>query len=121
MNSIPEITGMEFMVENRTNKRRRCYLGGRVVFNERTTTISCTVRNISEFGAKLEFGACPLLPDQVELLLDSDASFAPARIVWRNLNIVGIEFAESQIRNGKAGLAVNMLLDAMPIQSYRTH
>jgi hypothetical protein len=109
------------MVENRTNKRRRCYLGGKVIFNDRTTTISCTVRNISEFGAKLEFGACPLLPDELELLLDSEANYAPAKVVWRNLNVVGIAFEESQIRSGKAGLALSMLLDVMPIQSHRTH
>jgi hypothetical protein len=109
------------MIENRSNKRRRCYLGGRVVFNNRSSSMSCQVRNISEFGAKLEFGACPELPDSIELLLDSEAGYAPARIVWRNLNHIGIAFSESQVRSGKTGLALNMLLDAMPIQSHRLH
>jgi hypothetical protein len=109
------------MVENRTNKRRRCYLGGRVIFENRLKTISCTVRNISEFGAKLEFGACPIVPDSLELLLDSEAAYAPAHVVWRNQNFVGIAFKDSQIRNGKAGVALSMLLDVMPIQSHRTH
>jgi PilZ domain len=109
------------MIENRAHKRRRCLLGARVIFNERATTISCTVRNISEFGARLEFGACPLLPDNVELILDSEAGYAPAHIVWRDLNYIGIEFAASQTQSGKHGLAINMLMDAMPIQSRRMH
>jgi hypothetical protein len=109
------------MIENRTHKRRRCYLGARVVFNERASSMSCMVRNISEFGARLEFGACPALPDNLDLILDSEAGYAPARIIWRDLNHIGIEFNSSQTRSGKAGLAINMLMDAMPIQSRRMH
>jgi PilZ domain len=108
-------------VENRTNKRRRCYLGARAIFNNREATMSCVVRNISEFGARLEFGACPALPESFELLLDSEAGYASARIVWQNLNHVGIAFDQAQTSNGKTGLAVSLLMDAMPIQSRRLH
>jgi PilZ domain len=108
-------------IENRANKRRRCLLGARVIFNERQSTMSCRIRNISDFGARLEFGACPALPDSIELMIDSEAGFAPARIVWRDLNHIGIAFDKSQTRNGKQGLAVSLLMDAMPIQSRRLH
>ena len=108
-------------VENRANRRRRCFLGARVIFNERQATMSCMVRNISDFGARLEFGACPALPDSIELMLDSEAGYAPARIVWRDLNHIGIAFEKAQTRNGKEGLAVSLLMDVMPIQSRRLH
>jgi hypothetical protein len=107
--------------EKRKNKRLRCLLGAKIVFNNQTATMSCLVKNISDTGASLEFGAVPLMPQDFELLLDSEAGYSKATVVWQDLNKIGVAFPHSQIGNGKKGLAIGLLMQAMPIQSQRLH
>jgi PilZ domain len=78
------------MSERRQNVRRRCLLGARAVFNARSSTMSCTVRNMSDHGAMLVFGETPYIPEQFELLLDNRRTLAPARVAWRHGDRVGI-------------------------------
>jgi hypothetical protein len=80
------------MVERRKYARHRSLLGARVVFNNRSSTMSCTVRNYSEDGALLKFGERPYIPDQLEILLDNRNTLMPAQIVWRHNDTVGIAF-----------------------------
>jgi hypothetical protein len=80
------------MIERRKFDRNRCLLGARAVFNNRSSTMSCVVRNYSEDGALLKFGESPYIPDQLEILLDNRNTLMPAQIVWRNGDTVGIAF-----------------------------
>ncbi len=80
------------MIERRKSTRNRSLLGARVVFNARSSTMSCMVKNYSEDGALLKFGEVPYIPDQIEILLDNRNTLMPAQIVWRNGATVGVAF-----------------------------
>lgn len=80
------------MIERRKSTRNRSLLGARVVFNARSSTMSCTVKNYSEDGALLKFGETPYVPDMIEIILDNRNTLMPAQIVWRKGATVGIAF-----------------------------
>jgi len=109
------------MNEKRNHDRRRCLLGARVIFNERTATLSCTVKNVSNAGARLEFGASPLLPENIELLFDSRAGYQSAKVIWRHQNIVGVVFDPVPSAGLPSDHSVRTLLNAMPVQSRLLH
>jgi hypothetical protein len=80
------------MEERRKTQRSRCLLGARVVFNARSSTMSCTVKNHSDEGAQLLFGETPYIPNQIEIMLDNRRMLVPAAVVWRSGCRVGIAF-----------------------------
>ena len=84
------------MIERRKSTRNRSLLGARVVFNARSSTMSCTLRNYSEDGALLKFGETPYIPSQVEVVLDNRKTLMPAQVMWRNGVTVGIAFPRGQ-------------------------
>ena len=72
------------MKEQRRNDRRRTYLAGRIVFNGRSSTMDCLVRNLSRNGAMLEFSE-PVIPrHEVDLCILSRGESLRARVVWCN-------------------------------------
>ncbi len=73
------------MDERRKSARRRCLIGARAVFNNRSSTLNCTLRNWSEDGCLLSFGETPYLPNRIELVLDNRETLMPGRIVWRRI------------------------------------
>ncbi len=84
------------MDERRRIARRRCLIGARVVYNNRSSTLSCTIRNRSDDGCLLSFGENPYLPNQIEIVLDNRNTLMPARIVWRQDLNIGIVFPRGQ-------------------------
>src|ERR1700733_112166 len=78
------------MKEQRRRERRRTYLAGRIVFNQRSSTMDCLVRNLSRNGAMLEFSE-PVIPrHEIDLCILSRAESLRARIVWRNGGRIGV-------------------------------
>ncbi len=80
------------MSERRKLPRTRCLVGARVVFNNRSSTLSCTLRNRSDDGCLLSFGEQPYIPDQIEIVLDNRSTLMPAQVVWRGNMQVGVAF-----------------------------
>jgi hypothetical protein len=99
------------VIERRRNDRRRSLLGARVVFDNRSSTLKCTIRNYSEDGALLEFGETPYVPDMIEIVLDNHRTLASAQIVWRNNRWVGIIFPRGQFMAELRQIAERNLLD----------
>ncbi len=104
------------MIERRQNGRHRCLLGARVVFNNRKSTMSCTVRNYSDEGALLVFGETPCIPDLLELVLDNRKTLATAQIIWRKHMKVGVIFPRgrflAEMREDAARARAETLLHA---------
>jgi PilZ domain len=109
------------MDERREDKRRRCLLGARVVFNGRDSTMSCTVRNVSDTGALLIFGETPYIPQMFELLLDNRRTVAPVTVVWRDGERVGVQFQERQVSSEFSAIAPGLLIDVAKPASGRLH
>lgn len=110
------------MIERRQNNRQRCLLGARVVFNNRSSTMSCTVRNHSDEGALLLFGETPYIPDMLELVLDNRKMLMPVQIAWRKQMKVGVIFPRGRfMAELKADAAANILAAQEPSAGTKLH
>jgi hypothetical protein len=77
---------------NRREEYRRTVLkGARIIFNERQSTLSCRVRDMTDSGARLDLSTQQLLPHEFEL----QVSGSPVRrcgLRWAHGNFVGVSF-----------------------------
>ena len=74
--------------EPRRLPRRRTLKNGRIVFNNRNSTIDCTVRNLSKDGALLLLPNVVGIPDDFELHING-VSHA-THVVWRSNGQLGV-------------------------------
>ena len=80
------------MEERRSVSRQKSFLQGRILFNNRRTTVDCLIRDFSEIGARLNFDRMICLPDVVELFIPVKDETRRAKIIWRNADEVGVSF-----------------------------
>lgn len=80
------------MEERRKTVRQRSYLGGRIAFNNRYSTMDCTVCNMSAGGARVAFPDAIVLPQDVDLAIRQKGLNARARVVWRSATEMGVSF-----------------------------
>ena len=80
------------MPESRHSQRARMLRAGKIVFNDRSSVIDCTVRNLSPKGACLLVSSVVGVPLTFELLLESDGTSRPCKMIWNSSNRIGIEF-----------------------------
>jgi hypothetical protein len=73
--------------------RARALKGARIVFNKRSSTIDCTVRNLSVRGAKLLVGTQVGIPDSFDLTFPADGSTRACKVIWRKEGEIGVVFA----------------------------
>ena len=69
--------------DKRGDARKTTLKGARIAFNAGRSTFSCTVRNMSSKGAKLQVASVIGIPETFDLLL-GDGSRKPCRVVWRS-------------------------------------
>jgi hypothetical protein len=77
--------------ERRSLVRRKQFKSGIIAFNNRHSALPCSVRDMSEGGARLEAPG-NTVPDTFELLIEIDGLEADCRVVWRRLDQVGVAF-----------------------------
>lgn len=77
--------------ERRATIRHRTLKGGRVVTNAGYSTIDCTVRNLSETGARLRVTSIVGIPDTFELAMHDGRKFT-CRVAWRSETELGVQF-----------------------------
>lgn len=68
------------------------FKGAWAAFNNRHCTIPCTVRDISETGARILTEGTVNIPDTFELIVDLDGTEANCEVVWRKANEIGVRF-----------------------------
>lgn len=78
--------------ERRREMRRRAFKGATLVFNGGYGAFECVVRNMSEHGARLNFGDASAVPACFDLTISGDGRSRPANVRWRSLTDVGVEF-----------------------------
>ncbi len=79
--------------EKRSLTRRRQLKSGMIFYNLRSFTLPCTVRDISETGARLRVDGTLVAPDTFELNIELDGLWADCEVVWRRGNEIGVHFA----------------------------
>ncbi|WP_173947978.1 PilZ domain-containing protein [Microvirga terrae] len=79
-------------MDRRNSTRRRSLLNGRIVFNNRCSVIECTVRDISETGAKISLAHPTSIPMEFELDIPSKGPPVRAHVMWSNGKECGVLF-----------------------------
>lgn len=77
--------------ERRQSRRQRVLKGALVVLGDHQRAFDCTIRNLTDFGAKISIETTLDIPDEFELYVQSTSRIAPARTVWRNDHEIGVE------------------------------
>jgi PilZ domain-containing protein len=80
------------MAERRVDRRMRTLKGARILFNTRGSVLDCTLRNLSDTGACLVVATTVGIPEQFELLLESDRTVRPCRVAWQKDKQIGVQF-----------------------------
>ena len=74
------------------DQRRRVLKSGIICFNDRHCTVGCTVRDLSETGAKLKTAGSVNAPDSFELHIELDGIWVNCEVVWRSGETLGVIF-----------------------------
>jgi hypothetical protein len=78
------------MLERRREHRKRCYLGARIEFNNRRSTMDCLVRDESGGGARLVITESVTVPAEFDLVLKDRDRRDRAELAWRRGDLVGV-------------------------------
>jgi PilZ domain len=80
------------MPEARRSERVKTLLSAQIIFNNRMSTISCVIKNISSTGAKLALADAMPVPHEFELYIPQKGRSYRARLVRRDSEGIGVEF-----------------------------
>jgi diguanylate cyclase (GGDEF)-like protein len=72
--------------------RRRVLKSGRIIINDRRSTIDCTIRSIGPDGAGIAVSDATLIPPRFLLSIDADGFETECRIVSQNKKVLEISF-----------------------------
>ncbi|HSP23975.1 MAG TPA: PilZ domain-containing protein [Saliniramus sp.] len=88
MQSAPHST------DGRRSDRMRTYMAARISFNNGQVTVDCTIRNISDGGAKLQVSGAVTLPDEFELVIPQRHQKRRVRLCWRTDDFCGVAYLD---------------------------
>ena len=74
--------------------RARTFLKGVVYYDNRRVSIECTIRDLSDTGARIAFPALVAVPDDIELDIPQKQTTLLARVRRRNQNEIGVSFED---------------------------
>ena len=86
--------------DRRGASRARVLKGAIVAFMDHYCTVSCTVRNISRYGALVRSDSIKNIPDHFDLIIELDGTEVSCEVVWRNDRDLGVRFIGA-CRKGK--------------------
>lgn len=79
--------------EQRSELRQRVLYAGKIIYLGFAVQIDCTIRNVSDAGAKIFVPTdVSALPGEFYLLDVGKQSIARAAIIWRRGNLFGVAF-----------------------------
>lgn len=82
------------MIERRQQSRRRTFLAGRIeIAKLNGWELACTVRNLSETGARLAIPGEVVVPRNVSLAI-SNGPLRPAQLIWYRDGHAGFALAD---------------------------
>ena len=76
--------------------RTRTFLKGVVYYDSRRASIDCTIRDLSDTGARVVFSTSVSVPDNVELHIPQKQITLPARVRRREQLEIGVSFEDQR-------------------------
>ncbi len=83
------------MSDHRQHPRQRTLLSGMVVFDDGARSLGCTIRDLSESGAKIRLPGPEILPGTVWLIEMRSGMAHRCRVSWRTQLEAGLQFEQS--------------------------
>jgi PilZ domain-containing protein len=80
-----------YMQEQRKIARSRALKSAKLIHGN-SSVFDCTVRDLTDVGARIEVPNTVGLPENLDLTFDGGHSVRQCRFVWRALNKAGVEF-----------------------------
>lgn len=71
---------------------RRVLKGGQIVFNNRHSTVDCTIRTLGDGGAGVDVSSTTGIPDRFDLLIRPEGRIAACSVALRSDNHLEVEF-----------------------------
>ncbi|MDI1342947.1 MAG: PilZ domain-containing protein [Pseudolabrys sp.] len=81
-------------MDNRRASRNKSFLRGFVYFGNGPSAVDCTVRDISDTGARLKFVGLPASSETLTLTIPAKGQTFKAKVIWQQSNEIGIAFLE---------------------------
>lgn len=88
------------MQEHRHHPRIRSFLRGEIVHSGGAIRLECTVRDLSQQGARLQIPRSVPLPDPFDLDVAQRHMHERCTIIWRHGDEVGVQFHAHKAANG---------------------
>jgi len=80
-------------MDDKRKTARRCVLKeGKIIFADGMRVIDCTIRDLSDSGARLLIANTLGVPDTFHLFEKSTGMVYPATVAWRQPSAVGVKF-----------------------------
>ena len=80
------------MDNKRISPRQRVLKSGRIVFAGGSFSIDCTIRNVSDTGARLQVPTTVAIPDKFTLVDVQTGKRRGVKVVWRKEDLIGVHF-----------------------------
>ena len=80
--------------EKRPSRRKRVLLGGVIAYDDGRHSADCTIRDITDHGARIVLRSQPV-PDDFYLINTRDRVAHQAKIIWRRNGELGLSFSKS--------------------------
>ncbi|HZH10847.1 MAG TPA: PilZ domain-containing protein [Microvirga sp.] len=98
---------MNSLEQRRASPRSRTLLEGHIIYNNRLSRMECTVRDLSETGARIVFAQPVKVPAEFELQIPKKKIVRRAQVIWYDGQHHGVMFVD------RAQISIN----AAPLQS----
>lgn len=82
------------IADRRRAPRLRSLLTGTIAFDDNNSTMDCTVRNISAWGAKIVLPDAFRAPDEFNLVVPHHDQTHRARVIWRKGESAGLALSD---------------------------
>jgi PilZ domain len=86
-----EIVPLPLDDQRRIAKRQRVLKSGKIVFDD-WSSFDCTIRDMSDTGAKLRVEQPHKVPHKFRLFIHADNSIRPVQVAWTREGELGIAF-----------------------------
>jgi 2-succinyl-5-enolpyruvyl-6-hydroxy-3-cyclohexene-1-carboxylate synthase len=87
-NAVPSFTE----TTERTAKRQRVLKSAKIVLDD-WRALDCTLRDVSETGAKIIVSSTGNIPEKFRLFFASDNTIRDVKIAWKQHNMLGVHFS----------------------------
>jgi hypothetical protein len=78
--------------DRRASRRKKSLLAGKIVYESGARTCDCTIRDISETGARVEIPVGQILPKNLFLIEVRGGLAYDCEVKWRTPSAIGLQF-----------------------------